>query len=345
MRKISLISLIATFLSVALIFTSCNSCSNSKNKSNELAKINLRLQWFSHSQFAGYIIAKEKGYYKEYGLDVNILSGGPDLKPQITVATGTDDIGIGVPNQIIAAQSNGVPIVIIAQIFQDSPNRYILKKENSIKQLSDLKGKKVGLWLGGDEVEFIAMLKTQGMSEKDIEIIPQAFSVVPFIQDQYICSQVTSYGEMNFLALKGWTQDKLQVLSPKDYNSAILGDLIFCRKDYIDKNKENVTKFLEASIKGWQFCISNPDEALQIILKSNSELSKDEQVLVMKSVIELVTTGDAAIHGIGYINPKDLENAERILFESKQIDRRVDISKVYDNSALENVKKDIKTLK
>lgn len=343
MRKVRLMAIACSIVLVLSVLSGCKNAN--KNKSTYLVKINLRLQWFSHSQFAGYIVAKEKGYYKNYGLDVNILPGGPDLKPQVTVAAGTDNIGIGVPNQIIAAQSNGVPLVEIAQIFQDSPNRYILKKENSIEQLSDLKGKKVGLWLGGDEVEFIAMLKSRGMTEKDVQIIPQGFSVVPFIQDQYVCSQVTSYGEMNVLALKGWTKDKLQILSPKDYNSAILGDLIFCRKDYLEKNKEVVTKFLEASIKGWQFCISNPDQSLEIILKSNSELSKDEQVLVMKSVLELVTTGDAAQYGIGYINPKDLENAERILFDSKQIDKHVDITKVYDDSAWKKVSENIKKLK
>ncbi|KKL58883.1 hypothetical protein LCGC14_2220910, partial [marine sediment metagenome] len=104
-------------------------------------------------------------------------------------------------------------------------------------------------------------LKSQGMKKEDVELIPQAFSVVPFIEDQYVCSQVTSYGEMNFLAIQGWTKDKLQILSPKDYNSAILGDLLFCKKDYLEENKETVTKFLEASIKGWQFCIKRPDEA------------------------------------------------------------------------------------
>lgn len=328
------------------VIISFNSCTNrSTNTNQELTQINLRLQWFPHSQFAGYIIAKEKGYYNEYGLDVNILPAGPDLKPQVTVASGTDDIGVAVPNQIIAAQSNGVPLVIIAQLFQDSPNRYILKKENSIGELSDLKGKKVGLWLGGDEVEFIAMLKSQGMSKEDVELIPQAFSVVPFIEDQYVCSQVTLYGEMNFLAIQGWTKDKLQVLSPKDYNSAILGDLLFCKKDYLEENKETVTKFLEASIKGWQFCIEQPEEALKIILDYNKELSKDEQKLVMKSVIELITTGDAKEYGIGYINPKHLENAERILYESNQIDKRVIVSKLYDSSALDKVKKEIKELK
>jgi NitT/TauT family transport system substrate-binding protein len=343
MKRFSRIIFLIEVVSISIILNSCNG--GSKKQSGELVKINLRLQWFNHSQFAGYIVAKDKGFYKDLGLDVNILPGGPDLKPQVTVAAGTDDIGIAVPNQIIAAQSNGVPLTIIAQIFQDSPNRYILKKENSIANLRDLKGKKVGLWLGGDEVEFISMLKTQGMSEKDILIIPQEFSVVPFIQDQYVCSQVTTYGEMNFLALQGWTKDKLQVISPKDYNSAILGDLLFCKTDFLQKNKKTVSKFIEASIKGWKYCISNADEALNIILNTNKELSKEEQTLVMKSVIELITSGDAENHGIGYINPKDLENAERILYDSKQIDKRVDISKIFDNSALESVNYEIRKLK
>ncbi len=183
------------------------------------------------------------------------------------------------------------------------------------------------------------------MKKEDVELIPQAFSVVPFIEDQYVCSQVTSYGEMNFLAIQGWTKDKLQILSPKDYNSAILGDLLFCKKDYLEENKETVTKFLEASIKGWQFCIKRPDEALKIILDYNKELSEKEQELVMKSVIELITTGDAKEYGIGYINPKHLENAERILYESNQIDKRVNVSKIYDSSVLDKVKKEIKELK
>lgn len=65
----------------------------------------------------------------------------------------------------------------------------------------------------------------------------------------------------------------------------------------------------------------------------------------MKSVIELITTGDAKEYGIGYINPKHLENAERILYESNQIDKRVIVSKLYDSSALDKVKKEITELK
>ena len=341
-RKIGIIVLIAIIIG-GIIWFAVGTGKQQKNE--ELTKVSLRLLWFPHSQFAGYIVAQEKGFYKEAGLDVTIQPGGPDLSPTKSVASGSDDIGIAVPNQIIAARSNGVPLVSIAQMFQDSPNRYILKKENAITQLSDLKGKPVGLWLGGDEVEFIAMLKTQGMTEKDVKIIPQNYSVTPFLENNYVCSQVTVYGEMNFLAAQGWTADKFQILCPKDYNSAILGDLIFCSENYLQKNKETVQKFLEASLKGWQYCIENPEEALKIVLAYNKELEADEQQMVMKSTIELITTGDAQQFGLGYINPNDLQNAERILFESGQIEKRVDISKAYNSSILQNICDDTKKIK
>ena len=309
-----------------------------------MTDVNLRLQWIAHSQFAGHIVAKEKGFYEELGLNVNISEAGPDLKPQVTVASGTDDIGIGVPNQVIAAQSNGVPLVTFAQIFQDSPNRYILKKENQIESLTDLKGKRVGLWLGGDEVEFLAMLESVGLSKDDVEIIPQEFSVVPFIKDEYVCSQVTSYGELNTLIIEGFDESNLQILSPKDFNSAILGDLLFCKESYLRDNTETVFKFLEASIKGWKYCLDNKEEALNIILANNEELEREQQRLVLNTTLELVTTGDARNYGIGYINESDLKNAQRILLNSRQIENPVDIKKVYNLSIWDSISNGLKII-
>lgn len=328
-----------------LAYTFINSKNSDDVNDKKLTEINLRLQWIKHSQFAGYLVAKEKGFYEDVGLKVNISEAGPDLKPQVTVASGTDDIGIGVPNQVIAARSNGVPLVTFAQIFQDSPNRYILKKQNSITDLTELKGKKVGLWLGGDEVEFISMLKSKGMTVKDVEIIPQEFSVVPFINGDYVVSQVTSYGELNTLKLEGFNETNLQILSPKNYNSAILGDLLFCKESYLNNNKNDVKAFLEASIKGWNYCIENPEEALQIVLKTNPELEEEQQKLVLQTTLDLVQTGDAEKYGIGYINKKDLVNAKRILLESQQIERDVDVKNVYDLSVWNTIDDSIKKKK
>ena len=309
------------------------------------SRVRLRLQWVPQSQFAGFIVAHEKGFYKDIGLDVQILPAGPDLKPQVTVAAGTDDIGIGVPNQVIAARSHDVPLIAIAQIFQDSANRYILKSKNKISSLKDLRDKPVGLWLGGDEAEFIAMLKKEGMKLSDVKVIPQEFSVIPFLQDKYTLSQVTVYNELPLIRSKGFAGDKLQILSPRDYQSAIPGDVLFTTESYIKDNPKIVESFLTASIRGWKYCLEHPDEALDLILAYNKELVREEQESQLAAVLQLLTAGAVGKEGIGFLSTEDYSIAERVLFESGQISKRVAVNSIIDESAWNRVPTEYKQVK
>ena len=333
-------------LSVILFgFTSC------KNEMGE-ETVNLRLKWAYQAQFSGYLVAKEKGFYKEQGLDVNIQPAGPDLKPYSTVASGSDDIGIGIISQVITARSNGVPIVAVSQMFQDSPNRFVIKSQNRIDSLQQLKGKKVGLWLGGDEIEFIAMLKSQGMSMRDIDVIPQKFSVAPFLQDEYVCSQVMVYNELNQIQNQGYDGDKLQIISPKDYNSAVLGDLIFTSEKYLKDHEDLIQKFLTATYQGWKYTFEHPDEAIDIVLKYNPELKRDEQKQQLMAVLSLINTGSTTTEGLGFINQPDYENAKTILLggldpqteDYKKI-QNVDLNKCFTLSVWEAINPKDKTLK
>lgn len=309
---------------------------------SEHAKVRFRLMWTPQAQFAGYLVAKELNYYAEAGLDVEIRPAGPDLKPQNTIAAGSDDIAIGVANQVVASRSGGVPLKIIAQIFQDSANRYVLKKENAISSLKDFRGKKVGLWLGGDEAEFVAMLKTVGMTLDDVVAVPQGFTVAPFLSGEYIVSQVTTYNELNQIRAEGLTDEKLQILAPGDYKAAIVGDMLFTTEKYLTENRATVSKFLKASIRGWKFCAENPDKALDVVLKFDKSLKREEQAKQLKEVMALVLSGPAKSKGIGYMDPDNYVTAERVLFESKQISKHVDPASVFDDSAWRGVPEDEK---
>ncbi|MCB0410444.1 MAG: ABC transporter substrate-binding protein [Flavobacteriales bacterium] len=307
--------------------------------------LNVRLKWQFQTQFAGYIVAKEKGFYQEEGLDVRLEPAGPDLKPYLTVASGSDDIGIGVPNQIITAQSNGVPLISIAQMMQDSPFRFIIKNKNRIDSLQQLKGKDVGIWMGGDEAEFVAMLKSVGMNIDDVNIIPQDFSVAPFLEDKYILSHVSVYNELNLIKANGYAdKDSLQIFSPKDYNSAILGDMLFCKKDYFEKNKDKITRFIQASILGWKYAKEHPNEAVDLVLKYNPELDKTHQLAQLNAALDLIFTGNSLTQGIGYIDEKEYQNAENILFNSGQIKEHINIKDTYDLSAWKAVADDVKNV-
>lgn len=300
MKKLNLIALL-----ILVVLASCNS----DHRDNAL---NLRLKWAYQAQFAGYLVAQEKGFYKDAGVDISIRPAGPDIKPYSTVASGADDVGVGIISQILTARSNGVPLVGVAQIFQDSPNRFVLKSENKIETLRDLKGKKVGLWMGGDEVEFISMLKSVGMSLNDIEVIPQKFSIAPFLEDTYICSQVMVYNELNQIENRGFTDGKLQILSPKDYNSAILGDMLFTNERFLRTKPDLLKKFIEASKKGWDYTKEHPQEAIDIVLKYNKELNKAEQLKQLNSIISIIYDNNTD-GGFGHINPKQYSNSKTIL--------------------------------
>ena len=309
-------------------------------------KINLRLKWAYQAQFAGYLVAKEKGFYKDAGVDINIQPAGPDLKPYSTVAAGSDDIGVGIISQVLTARSNGVPLVSIAQIFQDSPNRFVLKSENKIGSLKELKGKKVGLWMGGDEVEFISMLKTVGLTLRDIDVIPQKFSVAPFLENSYVCSQVMLYNELIQIENNGYASGKLQIFSPKDYHSAILGDLLFTNEKFLANNRTLIEKFLAASFKGWDYAKANPQEAIEIVLKYNPELKADEQQQQLKGVLSLIYGKNTTNHGLGFIDQSEYENAKTILLGGMQASsteaaalKKLDVKSAFDKSIVENVHK------
>lgn len=311
----------------------------------EPSRINVRLKWAYQAQFAGYMVAENKGFYKEEGLDVSILPAGPDIKSFMTVANGTDQFGVAMPNQIISARSNGVPLTIIAQIMQDSPYRYVLKSENRIDSLPQLKGKKVGLWLKADEAEFIAMLKKYNMTLADIDVIPQEYTIVPFLENKYALSAVTVYNELNQIQSNGYEGDKLQILSPKDYGTAFLGDMLFCKQEYLEKNPETVKKFLLATLKGWQYTLENPEEALKIVLSYNKELDPDSQKKQLEAVIQLIKTGKSLTEGIGYIDENEYINIEKILRESGQLEGSVEIGKIFDPKPWNSIDSKYKVIK
>jgi NitT/TauT family transport system substrate-binding protein len=246
----------------------------------------------------------------------------------MTVANGSDQFGVAMPNQIITARSNGVPLTIIGQIMQNSPYRYVIKYENKIDSLKQLKGKTIGLWLKADEAEFAAILKTAGLTLNDVNIILQEFTVAPFLENKYMLSAVTVYNELNQIQSNGYEGNKLQILSPKDYNCAFLGDMLFAKEDYIKSNPKIVKDFLEASILGWKYTIEHPEEALQIVLESNPELDKEQQEKQLQAVIDLITNSSKSKEGIGFMNLNEYKNIYNILRESKQVENDIDIKSI-----------------
>src|SRR6201994_2735041 len=121
-------------------------------------KVTIQLKWVAQAQFAGYFVAKEKGFYKDAGLDVTIKPGGPDVAPPQVIAGGGADVVVDWMPSALASREKGVPLVNISQTFKRSGLELTCRAETGIKKPADLKGRTLGVWFGGNEYPFLSWM-------------------------------------------------------------------------------------------------------------------------------------------------------------------------------------------
>ncbi len=266
-------------------------------------KVTIQLKWVSQAQFAGYFVAKEKGFYKDAGLDVTIKPGGPDVAPPQVIAGGGADVVVDWMPSALASREKGVPLVNISQTFKKSGLELTCRAETGIKQPADLKGKTVGVWYGGNEYPFLSWmsklgLKTDG-SASGVKIIKQGFNVDPLLQKQADCVSTMAYNEYWQVIDGGYKPSQLTVFKYEDEGVATLEDGLYV----LEKNLKDpafvakMAKFVSASTKGWDYARANPDEAVKIILAGDSTGAKTakDQKRMMDEVGKLLGASEGKL--------------------------------------------------
>ena len=148
------------------------------------------------AQFAGYIAAVDKGFYREQGLDVEILEGGVDIVPQTVLAQGQADYAVAWVPKALASREQGAEITDVGQIFQRSGTYQVASPDSGIKAPADLKGKKVGNWGFGNEFELFAGMTKAGLDPgKDVTLVQQQFDMQALLQRDIDAAQAMSYNE------------------------------------------------------------------------------------------------------------------------------------------------------
>ena len=141
--------------------------------------LTLQLKWVTQAQFAGYYVAKDKGFYDEEDLNVTIKPGGPDIAPAQVIAGGGADVIIDWMPSALASREKGVPLVNIAQPFKRSGMMLTCLKESGIKTPEDFRGRTLGVWFYGNEYPFLSWMSQLGIptdgSENGVKVLKQGF--------------------------------------------------------------------------------------------------------------------------------------------------------------------------
>lgn len=287
-------------------------------------KVTIQLKWVTQAQFAGYYVAKDKGFYKEEGLDVTIKPGGPDIAPQQVLAGGGADVIIDWMPSALAAREKGSPVVNIAQIFNRSGMMLTCRKDSGIKSPSDFRGKTLGVWFYGNEYPFLSWMSQLGIPTKGgsngVKVLKQGFNVDPIFQKQAECVSTMTYNEYWQVVDGGLSPSELVVYKYEDQGVATLEDGLYV----LEKNLSNssfvkkMARFLKASIKGWEFAAKNPDAAADIVLENDDTGAQTEkhQRRMMKEINKLIVGFYAKGQGVGYLKPSDYERTVKVLMAS-----------------------------
>ncbi|HHK74179.1 MAG TPA: ABC transporter substrate-binding protein [Rhizobiales bacterium] len=278
-------------------------------------KVTLQLKWVTQAQFAGYYVAKDKGFYDEVGLDVTIKPGGPDIAPPQVIAGGGADVVIDWMPSALASREKGVKLVNIAQPFKRSGMMLTCRKETGIRSPADFKGKTLGVWFFGNEYPFLSWMSKLGLGTKGgkdgVTVLKQGFNVDPLLQKQADCVSTMTYNEYWQVIDAGLKPEDLVVFKYEDKGVSTMEDGLYVLEDRLKDPKfvDKMARFVKASMKGWAFAREHPDEAADIVLENDASGAQTEkhQRRMMREINKLTAGSN------GKLDPADYERTVKTL--------------------------------
>ncbi len=237
------------------------------------ARVKLQLKWRHQFQFAGYYAAVAKGYYREAGLEVEIVEASSDKPPAEAVISGQAEFGIA-GSDLLLLRAVGKPVVALAAIYQHSPMVFMTTESSGIKNIHQLAGKKV--MLEPHSAELLAYLNAEGIQLADLQVLPHNFGVNDLMAGR--ADAISAYLSDEPFNLKE-NGIPYSLFFPQSSGIDFYADVLFTNEDQLTNYPERVKAFIEATQKGWKYALKNSEEIVDLILREYSQRHSREHLL------------------------------------------------------------------
>ncbi|CAN5357628.1 ABC transporter substrate-binding protein [soil metagenome] len=292
-------------------------------------KATFRLKWLPQAQFAGYYVAKAKGFYDAAGVDLTINPGGPNLSSEALVAAGNDTLGVGSgTDSILVARSKNLPLVALALKFQLSANIWVARKSSGITSPKDFRGKKVGTFFTGAQYSLYSMLAKAGVPQSEVTIVQLGASVAPFVDGELDVITTVSYNTLITLKTRV-KEDELVFMTAEQFGLVRQDDPIITSEKVMAEKPQLVQAVLGASLKGWKYALENKKEAIDIVMAASSggNLVRSHQEAMLNEIERLMLGFNGKTKGLGYMDKPTIARQQDVLIEFKALPAPVDIDK------------------
>lgn len=278
-------------------------------------------QWFPQAQFAGYYIAQDQGFYKEAGLNVMIQHPTANTNAIQMLKNGTSDVVSSFLMDGISQRMQGTPMVNIAQLSQHSSMMIVAKKSSGIDSFSELDNKSMAIWSSGFDKLPKALINEHNI---DVELVPILSTINLFLVDGVDAMAVMHYNEYDQIINSGMNPYELYTYFLKDYEGYdIPEDGLYCIESTYDKRKADLEKFVEATMRGWDYAAENKEYALDLVVERMNRAhlpnNRAHQRWMLEKVLEMLAPGDKNVRK-GHLLKQDFHDAAKVIIEQSDSD-------------------------
>ena len=276
-------------------------------------KLTFTPHWLPQAQFAGYYVALAKGFYQEAGINVEIKHPSASVMATEALKNGDADLISLFLITAIDKYNTSFPLVNVYQLSQNSALMFVTKKKNGISKLSQLDGKRIGIWESGfGEVPKTLMRE----NNYDITWVPILSTANLFMADGIDAMTVMWYNEYDQIYYNGLDKDEVNTFFMSDYGFNIPEDGIYCLQETYDNRKDDIKKFTKATERGWAYAAEHKAEALALVLAqmqaAHIPCNLAHQSWMLDCMLQLMQPGEKKVVK-GELSDADFIKAKQIL--------------------------------
>jgi NitT/TauT family transport system substrate-binding protein len=312
-RRRVLIAVAASWCAVAALAVAFSVGGPSAAGTGRPEKATLILQWEPQAQFAGYYMALEKGFYRDHGLDVDIVPGGPAIDPVGALKSGTADFATSFLTGAITAATEGVPLVDVAQVVNGS-SLMIVARRSVIQDRDDLDGRRVSLWGKSFRSAYLGYFETAQIEPR---IVPQYYTVNLFLQGGVDACAAMEYNELHTIIQAGMNPGELTTFSMRDNGFGFPEDGIYALAATVQERPRVCREFAAASLEGWEYCREHRDEAVASIMRyaaaAHVPTNRVHQRWMLDHILAAIYPGEHDAWQPGLLSRADYERTRAIM--------------------------------